>query len=153
MIISAGILPYRYRAGVLQVLLVHPGGPLWQNRDLGSWGIAKGIVEQGEDLQQAARREFREETGVTIGEATITLAPLRQKSGKIVHAWAVEQDIDAVRIQSNTFSMEWPPRSGAQREFPEVDRAQWFTITEAFERMLPGQRAFLADLAYRLAYG
>lgn len=153
MIISAGILPYRYRTGVLQVLLVHPGGPLWQNRDLGSWGIAKGIVEQGEDLQQAARREFREETGVTIGEATITLAPLRQKSGKIVHAWAVEQDIDAVRIQSNTFSMEWPPRSGAQREFPEVDRAQWFTITEAFERMLPGQRAFLADLAYRLAYG
>lgn len=153
MIISAGILPYRYRAGVMQVFLVHPGGPLWKNRDLGSWGIAKGMVEQGEDLQQAARREFLEETGVTIGEATIALAPLRQKSGKIVHAWAVEQDIDAVRIQSNTFAMEWPPRSGVHQAFPEVDRAQWFTTTEALERMLPGQRAFLADLEYRLVHG
>jgi predicted NUDIX family NTP pyrophosphohydrolase len=149
--ISAGILPYRAQQGVLEVFLVHPGGPFWKKRDLGAWSIAKGEVEEGEATLHAALREFREETGFAIDGEFIELAPVRQPGGKHVHAWAVHADIDAARISSNTFDIEWPPRSGTRRPFPEVDRAQWFAIPEALERVLRGQRGLIEELQRRIA--
>ena len=147
---SAGILLYRHGSRGLEVLLVHPGGPFWKNRDAGAWTIPKGEIAEGEDPFAAARREFLEETGVRPqGEAT-PLAPLRQKGGKWVHAWAIEGDCDAGAIRSNTFSMEWPPRSGRQAEFPEVDRAAWFTPEEARRRILAAQIPFIDELEAKL---
>jgi len=144
--ISAGILIYRFASGVLEVFLVHPGGPFWAKRDQGSWSVPKGEVDEGAGLLETAQREFREETGLPIEGEFIELTPLRQPSGKLVHAWAVNGEIDTSRVESNTFSMEWPPHSGKQQQFPEVDRAQWFAMPEAFEKLLPGQRGFLEEL-------
>lgn len=134
------------------MLLVHPGGPLWANKDLGAWSIPKGEPEPGEDLYDAARREFAEETGSPApdGEA-IALRPLRQPGGKIVHAWAVAGAFDPSGLRSNRFELEWPPRSGRRRSFPEVDRAAWFPIAEARRRILPGQAPMLEELLQRLA--
>ena len=143
---SAGILMYRVRNGTLEVFLVHPGGPFWQKKDLGAWSIPKGEFEDGVDALTAARREFREETGSEASGEFVPLTPLKQPSGKIVHAWAVEGDIDAASVMSNTFLMEWPPHSGKQRQFPEVDRGDWFTIAAAREKLIAGQRGFLVQL-------
>ena len=143
---SAGILLYRFREGVLQVLLAHPGGPFWAKKDAGAWTIPKGEIGDSEEPLAAARRELREETGLDLDGEFIALAPVRQKSGKWVHAWALEGDCDAAAIRSNTFSVEWPPKSGKQREFPEIDRAAWFTIPEARQKILAAQAAFLDEL-------
>lgn len=148
--ISAGILPYRFESDVLEVFLVHPGGPFWKNKDRGAWSIAKGEAEEGEAALDAAKREFREETGYAIDGDFLALTALRQPGGKVVHAWAVAGDIEPSRIQSGQFSMEWPPRSGKHQEFPEVDRAAWFGLAEARERLLSGQRGFLDELQQRI---
>ena len=125
---------------------MHPGGPYWQHKDAGAWSIPKGELEEGADALATARREFHEETGFEVSGEFVALAPLRQRSGKLVHAWAVKGDIDASSIASNTFSIEWPPRSGNQRQFPEVDRGEWFTIAVAQEKISAGQRGFLDQL-------
>ncbi|HWX75997.1 MAG TPA: NUDIX domain-containing protein [Candidatus Acidoferrales bacterium] len=143
---TAGILLYRVRQGAFEVFLVHPGGPFWIKKDDGAWSIPKGEIEEGEDHLHAAKREFREETGFSLDGNFIALAPLKQRGGKIVHAWAVEGDVDAQSIKSNLFTMEWPPRSGKHAEFPEVDRAGWFTLEAAKEKILPGQAEFLEEL-------
>ena len=146
---SAGILLHRRSGdGALEVLLVHPGGPFWAKKDLGAWSIPKGEHEDGEDARAAALREFEEELGSPAVEGELVdLGEVRQKSGKVVTAWALEGDIDADAIRSNTFEMEWPPRSGRMREFPEVDRAAWFGLDEARERILPAQAPLLDRLA------
>lgn len=126
--ISAGLLMYRVRSGVLQVFLVHPGGPFWARKDLGAWSIPKGLLDPDEDPLAAAQREFEEETGFKVSELFMPLAPVKQHSGKVIQAWAVEGDCDPSAIRSNTFSIEWPPRSDRQQEFPEVDRAAWFRV-------------------------
>jgi predicted NUDIX family NTP pyrophosphohydrolase len=143
---SAGLLLYRIRKGAMEVFLAHPGGPYWANKDLGVWSIPKGEIDEGEDPLEAARREFEEETGFRPEGVFRELTPVRQRSGKIVHAWAVEGDCDPAAIRSNTFSMEWPPRSGRQQEFPEVDRAGWFAVDCAKEKILEGQRGLLDEL-------
>jgi len=143
---SAGLLMYRHREGILKVFLVHPGGPYWAKKDLGSWSIPKGEFTPDEDPLEAARREFEEETGFPVAGHFSPLTPIRQPSGKIVHAWAFEGDCDPSAIKSNTFSMEWPPRSGKYQEFPEVDRAEWFTIETAKDKILKGQVGFLDEL-------
>ena len=148
--VSAGILLYRLPAIGPEVFLVHPGGPFWAKRDLGAWSVPKGEVDGDEDLLEAARREVHEETGASVVGEFIELAALRQPGGKVVHVWAVEGDVDASSITSNTFSIEWPPRSGKSRAFPEVDRAGWFTLDEAREKLLPGQRPFLDDLMRKI---
>jgi len=145
---SAGILLHRRREGRLEVLLVHPGGPFWKNRDEGAWTIPKGEYGDGEDALDAAKREFAEETGFPVEGPFHELAPVRQASGKVVRAWAVEGDCDAAAIRSNTFSMEWPLRSGKTAEFPEVDRAAWFALDEARRRILPAQVPLLDELAH-----
>ena len=146
--LSAGILLYRRRYGMLEVFLVHPGGPYWKTKDLGAWSIPKGEYNTGEDPISAARREFQEETGFvpTVGELN-SLSEIKLNSGKVVTAWAVEGDCDANAIRSNMFSMEWPPKSGKMQEIPEVDRAAWFTLSEANEKIHPAQREFLIRLA------
>jgi predicted NUDIX family NTP pyrophosphohydrolase len=143
---SAGVLVYRRRSGACEVFLVHPGGPFWQSRDLGAWSIPKGEVRPDEEPLDAARREFVEETGVEISGDFLSLAPIRQPGGKTIHAWAVEGECDPAAIRSNTFATEWPPHSGHVREFPEVDRADWFLIDEARQRITKGQRGFLDQL-------
>jgi len=148
--ISAGILLYRLRAGTLEVFLVHPGGPYWTRKDAGAWSIPKGEVEEGADAFGTARREFEEETGSAIHGDFVSLAPLKQPSGKLVYAWAVNGDIDASSVKSNTFSMEWPPHSGRQQQFPEVDRGEWFNVAAAQEKITAGQRSFLDQLQAHL---
>lgn len=145
---SAGLLLFRRAGGELEVLLVHPGGPFWVKRDMGAWSIPKGECEDGEDPRSAARREFAEELGTPApdGEA-IELGEVRQKAGKTVLAWAITGDLDPTQITSNTFTMEWPPRSGRTQEFPEVDRAEWFALDEARERINPAQSALLDRLS------
>ena len=152
-VLSAGLLLFRCKNAGVEVLLVHPGGPFFARKDEGVWTIPKGLVETaaGEDPLLAAQRELREETGFTAEGEFIPLGELRQPSGKIVVAWAVEQDADATQITSNTFSMEWPPKSGRQQEFPEVDRAGWFTLAEARVKILKGQAGFLDRLVKRLS--
>jgi len=147
---SAGILLYRMRAGALEVFLVHPGGPFWAKKDAGAWSIPKGEYEAGDDAFETAKREFLEETGSPVSGEFAPLNPLQQKSGKLVHAWAVEGDIDASTLVSNTFSMEWPPKSGKQREFPEVDRGEWFDMTTARIKLQEGQLGFLDELELML---
>ncbi len=144
---SAGLLMYRRRRGVLEVFLVHPGGPFWQKKDGGSWSIPKGEYTSGEDPLEVAKREFREETSFDVSGEFIPLTPRKQPSGKLITAWALEGDCDASAIKSNTFLMEWPPRSGGQREFPEVDRAGWFSMSVAKEKITKGQSGFLDELA------
>jgi predicted NUDIX family NTP pyrophosphohydrolase len=143
---SGGLLMYRHRGGILEILLVHPGGPYWAKKDLGSWSIPKGEFTPDEDPLKAAKREFEEETGFSATGHFRPLTPIRQPGGKLVHAWAFEGDCDPSAIKSNTFSMEWPPRSGKYQEFPEVDRAEWFTIETAREKILKGQVGFLDEL-------
>jgi predicted NUDIX family NTP pyrophosphohydrolase len=145
---SAGLVLYRRRAGGLEVLLVHPGGPFWTKKSGGVWSIPKGEYEPGDDPLEAARREFEEELGSAPPDgATVELGEVRQKSGKLVCAWALEGDLDATAAYSNTFTMEWPPRSGRMQQFPEVDRAEWFGLDAARERINPAQAAFLDRLA------
>ena len=144
---SAGLVLYRLRNESLEVFLVHPGGPFWAKKDLGAWSIPKGELLAGEARLEAAKREFYEETGVAPQGDFIELTPVKQTGNKWVHAWAVRGDCDPKAIRSNTFSMEWPPRSGQGREFPEVDRAEWFAMDVAKEKILKGQVDFLEQLA------
>ena len=147
---SAGLLLYRFAEERLQVLLVHPGGPFWAHKDAGAWTLPKGLCENDESMLEAAQREFTEETGFTATGPFLPLDELRQPGGKIVHAWAVQQDVDADAIASNRFSLEWPRNSGIVRDYPEVDRGQWFGIDEARTKILPGQVKFIDRLLERL---
>ena len=146
---SAGLLLYRRRNGALEVLLVHPGGPFWAKKDEGAWTIPKGEIEPGEDPLAAARREFREETGQDVAGEFHALGACRQAGGKIVLAWAIEAAFDEAALRSNEFEMEWPPRSGRRRSFPEIDRAQWFALDEARRRINKGQVTLLDEVAAR----
>src|SRR5215207_10103969 len=144
---SAGILLYRDRTGAPEVLLVHPGGPFWAKKDLGAWSIPKGEYEEGEDPRACALREFEEELGAPPpADALTELGSARQAAGKLMTAWAAQGDLDPTDVRSNTFMLEWPPRSGVMREFPEVDRAEWFPLAEARRRINPAQVAFLERL-------
>jgi predicted NUDIX family NTP pyrophosphohydrolase len=143
---SAGLLIYRRHQGALEVLLVHPGGPFWAKKDEGSWSIPKGEYTPEEDPLEVAKREFQEETGSQALGEFMPLTPRKQPSGKIITAWAFEGDCDASAVKSNTFLMEWPPHSGRQQEFPEVDRAGWFSIPVAKEKIVKGQAGFLDEL-------
>ena len=146
---SAGIVLYRRRGASVEVLLVHPGGPFWARRDEGAWSIAKGEFGADEPPEAAARREFLEETGIApIGELT-ALKSVAQSRGKVIHAFAVEGDVDAASVRSNVFTLEWPPRSGRMQSFPEIDRAAWFTLDEARRKIVAGQRPLLDELAER----
>jgi predicted NUDIX family NTP pyrophosphohydrolase len=148
---SAGILLYRNPTGAPEVLLVHPGGPLWAKKDLGAWSIPKGEYGDGEDPRACARREFEEELGVPPPvDLPGDLGSTRQAGGKLVRAWAAEGDFDPAGVRSNTFTLEWPPRSGVVREFPEVDRAEWFALAEARRRINPAQVVFLERLSEML---
>ena len=150
---SAGLLMYRKRGEVLQVLLVHPGGPFWAKKDLGAWSIPKGEFGEDEDALKAARREFEEETGFLPTGQFVRLGVIKQPSGKLIHAWAFEGDLDARKIKSNKFSIEWPPQSGKQKEFPEVDRAEWFAVDTAREKIIMGQVSFIDELQRVLEAG
>jgi predicted NUDIX family NTP pyrophosphohydrolase len=150
---SAGLLPFRYAAGTLEVLLVHPGGPFWANKNDGAWSIPKGEFGDDEDPLAAARREFEEETGSAPDGEMIALAPVKQAGGKIVVAWAVHSDFDPETLRSHTFSMEWPPRSGRKQEFPEVDRASWFDVETAKQRIVKGQVPLIDQLIDKLSQG
>jgi predicted NUDIX family NTP pyrophosphohydrolase len=144
--LSAGILLYRRRHGEVEVFLVHPGGPYWAGKDGGAWSIPKGEYREGEDPLATAQREFHEETGSPVTGSFHPLAPLTQPSGKVISVWAVEGDLDPETVRSNTFSLEWPPRSGKKQEFPEVDRGGWFDLPTAYQKLQPGQRGFLDQL-------
>jgi predicted NUDIX family NTP pyrophosphohydrolase len=147
---SAGLLLFRRRGSSLEVLLVHPGGPLWARKDDGAWSIPKGEVQENEDTLAAARREVDEETGARPSGTFISLSPVRQTGGKIVHVWAVESDFDPASLKSNLFEMEWPPKSGSRRSFPEVDRAGWFDLETAGRKILASQAIVLKHLKDRL---
>jgi predicted NUDIX family NTP pyrophosphohydrolase len=144
--ISGGLLMYRMQDGALQVLLVHPGGPFFQNQDAGAWSIPKGEPGAGEALLDAAQREFEEETGFKPSPPYSELSPITQKGGKLVHAWAFAGDCDPAQLRSNAFTLEWPPHSGRTREFAEVDRAEWFVIPEAKRKIKPAQVPLLEEL-------
>jgi len=143
---SAGLLIYRKRQGQPEFLLVHPGGPLWKSKDLGAWTIPKGEINAGEDPLAAARRESEEELGFRAEGNFIPLNPIKQKAGKIVHAWAIEADWDPARLNSNTFTLEWPPRSGKRQEFPEIDQAAFFDFELARIKINPAQVSLLEEL-------
>ena len=145
---SAGILLYRISNQVLEVLLVHPGGPFWKNKDAGAWSIPKGEFSDEEDPLEAALRELQEETGLPVKRSTCKpLTPVKQKAGKQILAWAMKGNLDTTKINSNTFEIEWPPKSGKMQTFPEVDRADWFSIPAAKEKINPAQAALLDELA------
>lgn len=148
--LSAGIVLYRRREARLEVLILHLGGPFWARKDDGAWSIPKGEYLEGESAFSVARREFFEETGSELIGRGLELTPAKQPGGKIIRAWAVEGDIDAASIRSNSFSMEWPPKSGHLQEFPEVDRALWCELTVARRKLLPGQRPLVDELEQRL---
>jgi predicted NUDIX family NTP pyrophosphohydrolase len=148
---SAGIVVFKRKDARLEVLLVHPGGPLWKNKDAGAWSIPKGEPEEGEELLSTARRELREEIGLEAKGDLKDLGSIKQKGGKTVHAWAFEVDADMVVAQlSNSFELEWPPRSGKRQTFPEIDRAEFFSLEEAAIRINQAQRAFLERLSMRM---
>jgi predicted NUDIX family NTP pyrophosphohydrolase len=146
---SAGILLYRIRDHVIEVLLAHPGGPFWARKDDGVWSIPKGEFTDDEPAISAAKREFEEETGKPVTGELLPLTPITQSSGKVVHAWAVEGDFEPAGLASNTFSMEWPPRSGKMKTFPEIDRVEWFTLEDAKRKINPSQIALLDELAVK----
>jgi predicted NUDIX family NTP pyrophosphohydrolase len=147
---SAGILIYRKIDGEYEVLLVHPGGPFWAKKDLNSWSVPKGEFEDDEEPLAAAKREFEEETGIAVTGEFIELEPVKQLSGKIIYTWATEGDPDISNIKSNLFELEWPPKSGNFKEFPEVDRAGWFTFDMAEEKIITGQIPILKSLRNRI---
>lgn len=144
--LSAGLLMYRIKDGAIQVLLAHPGGPYFRNKDDGDWSIPKGEPGPGEDLFVTAQREFEEETGLKPAGTFVPLKPVKQKGGKIVHAWAFAGDCDPAAIHSNTFTMEWPPRSGQQQDFPEIDRAEFFDLDTARRKIKSGQVGLIDEL-------
>jgi predicted NUDIX family NTP pyrophosphohydrolase len=149
---SAGILIYRGRGKTLEVLLAHPGGPFWQNKDEGAWTIPKGELSDGEDYLAGAIRETREELGIDLtGRDFISLGSVKLKSGKLIHAFAVEMDVDPATIESNEFEVEWPPRSGKRQSFPEIDRADWFSIDNALLKINLGQAGLVKALVQKLA--
>ena len=147
---SAGILLFRIKEQEPEVFLVHPGGPFWKGKDKGAWSIPKGEFDENEEAIEAAKREFREETGKSVTGNLIQLHPVKQKGGKLVLAWALEGDIDADRIVSNTYKLEWPYKSGKFQNFPEVDKAGWFSISEAKEMINPAQMALIDDLLTKI---
>ncbi|MCI0507512.1 MAG: NUDIX domain-containing protein [Gammaproteobacteria bacterium] len=149
---SAGILLYRFNGGQLQVLLVHPGGPLWYGKDQGAWSIPKGLIEANEPPLTAARREFKEETGFDADGEFIELGHLKQPSKKIVYAWALEKDVDPEKIISNEFDLEWPRHSGRVNRYPEIDKGEWFDLDEAKQKIAKGQAAFLDILVQKIGY-
>ena len=140
---------YRRRNDRLEFLLVHPGGPFWKKKDAGAWSIPKGEFED-EDALQAAKREFEEEIGIPIDGELFPLTPQKQKGGKVVHAWALEGELDPQNIKSNTFELEWPPKSGKKQQFPEIDRAEWFLAPTALQKINQGQAAFIQELIEKL---
>jgi predicted NUDIX family NTP pyrophosphohydrolase len=147
---SAALLVYKRATDGLQVFLVHPGGPFWAKKDHGAWSIPKGEFDDGEDGLAAARREFFEEVGQQVDGAFLALTPCKQKGGKVVHAWAVEGEVDEAAVKSNEFELEWPPRSGRKARFPEVDQGRWFAIPEAKRRILASQLPILDELLTKL---
>jgi predicted NUDIX family NTP pyrophosphohydrolase len=150
--ISAGLVAFRRRQE-LEVLLAHPGGPFWAKKDEGAWTVPKGVAEAEADLLVTAQREFTEETNLRAGGPFLALAPVKQKSGKLVHAWAFEADLDLATFASNTFEMEWPPRSQRRRSFPEVDRVAYFPLPAAMTKIIEYQRPLLRELEAKLASG
>lgn len=150
---SAAMLAYRRRPSGPEFLLVHPGGPFWARRDLGAWSVPKGLIEEGEDELAAAAREFAEEIGIPVQGRFVRLADQRQKAGKLVLCWMVEADLDLAAFCSNTFELEWPPRSGRTIHAPECDRAEYFPTDQALEKILAGQRGFIEEAAARLSMG
>jgi predicted NUDIX family NTP pyrophosphohydrolase len=144
--ISAGLLLFRRTHGRLEIFLVHPGGPFFARKDEGFWTIPKGLVAEGEDLLEAARREFKEETGFDLAGPYLPLGSIRQKSGKVVHAWAMEGDADPALLKSNLCPIEWPPRTGRREWFPEVDRGEWFGLEEARTKMMAAQWPLVEEL-------
>ena len=147
---SAGIILYRIQNALLEIFLVHPGGPFWSRKDEGAWSIPKGEFEDDEDPLNAAKREFEEETGISISGRFIELNPIKQKSGKFVYAWAVEGDINPGEIRSNEFEMEWPPKSGKKKSFPEIDKAAWFSVSEAEKKIIEAQLSLIKQLEKKL---
>jgi predicted NUDIX family NTP pyrophosphohydrolase len=147
---SAGILLFRFKNNSLEVLLVHPGGPFWAKKDLKSWSIPKGEFRDEEDPLQAAKREFEEEIGIPLSGNLIELSPIRQKGGKVVHCYACEGDVDPKIIKSNSFEMEWPPKSGKKQFFPEIDCGEWFKITEGKIKINESQVDFINELVEKL---
>jgi predicted NUDIX family NTP pyrophosphohydrolase len=143
---SAGILLFRFKNEKLEVLLVHPGGPFWTKKDNGAWSIPKGLTEENENLLDAAKREFKEETGIEAEGEFIDLGKLKQPSKKIIHAWALEKDLDESKIRSNTFTLEWPRNSRNVKDYPEIDKAGWFDIEQAKAKIIKGQKGFLEKL-------
>ena len=149
---SAGILLFKYGDGRLRVMLVHPGGPFWARKDEGAWSIPKGLLEENEDPLEAAKREFQEETGIAVQGELIELGALKQPSGKVIYAWAHERDLNVSEIRSNAFVVEWPRNSGNVREYPEIDRGQWFDAAEARSKIVKGQAAFIDRLVEKLRH-
>jgi predicted NUDIX family NTP pyrophosphohydrolase len=147
---SAGLLMYRRTGRALALLLVHPGGPFWARKDEGAWSIPKGEYDEGEEALAVARREFAEEVGVAVDGTFLDLGEVTQPGRKVVRAFALEGDVDVSRIQSNTFEIEWPPKSGRRQSFPEVDRAEWFAPDAARRKILAGQRPFIERLLERV---
>ncbi|HET9277681.1 MAG TPA: NUDIX domain-containing protein [Flavitalea sp.] len=147
---SAGILLYRRKSNRIELLLVHPGGPFWQKKDHGAWTIPKGEFMDNEEALDAAKREFQEETGVALSGNFLELTPVKQKAGKLIYAWALEGDIDTSNILSNFFKIEWPPKSGRFKEFPEVDKAEWFGEEQAKEKINPAQVRLVDELLRKL---
>ncbi len=149
---SAGILPFRFKDNRLEVMLVHPGGPFWTGKDERAWSIPKGIFEEGESPLKAAKREFLEETGSQIEGKLMDLGEIKQPSRKIVHIWALEKGLDETEVVSNTFTMEWPKKSGIMKEYPEIDKASWFDVSQAKEKLHKGQVGFIDRLIEALGY-
>ena len=147
---SAGLLLYRFQKQQLQVMLVHPGGPFWTKKDAGAWSIPKGEFDDIEEPLKAAIRETKEETGITVSGSFIELTVVKQKSGKLIYAWALQSDTDTSKIVSNTFDIEWPPKSGKLKSFPEIDKAQWFNLDEALVKIVVGQAPLLPELQTKL---